>query len=130
MKSTKIIYWATTGLFSLMIFGSAMGYLFAPQMAEAFAKLGFPQYFRIELAIFKILGVVGLLLPAAKGRVKEWTYAGFGIVIISALVAHIATGDGPAIWVSTLISGAILVTSYLNYHKLQAASPVKTLVTA
>lgn len=123
MKKTNWIYWITTGLFSAMMLGSAIAYLTAPAMAERFAQLGFPDYFRIELAIFKLLGVAALVLPMVRGNYKEWAYAGFGIVVISALIAHIAVGDGPETWGFTLVSLGILAASYWAWHKLH---PVAT----
>ena len=66
-------------------------------MAEAFTHLGFPAYFRVELAWAKLLGVVLLLAPVP-ARLKEWAYAGFAINLVSALIAHLAVGDGPEAW--------------------------------
>ena len=66
-------------------------------MAEAFTNLGFPAYFRVELAWAKLLGVVLLLAPVP-ARLKEWAYAGFAITLGSALIAHFAVGDGPEAW--------------------------------
>jgi hypothetical protein len=66
-------------------------------VAEAFTNLGFPDYFRVELAWAKLLGVVLLLAPVP-ARLKEWAYAGFAITIGSALIAHFAVGDGPEAW--------------------------------
>jgi DoxX-like family len=40
-------------------------------VAEAFTQLGFPDYFRVELAWAKLLGVVLLLAPVP-ARLKEW----------------------------------------------------------
>ena len=68
-----------------------------PQVAEAFAHLGFPDYFRVELSLAKLLGVALLLAPVP-ARLKEWAYAGFAIDLASALIAHAAVGDGPDAW--------------------------------
>ena len=63
MKTTKIIYWATTALLALMMTFSAYSYLTQAEMKQGFEHLGFPDYFRVELAIAKVLGVVALLAP-------------------------------------------------------------------
>jgi hypothetical protein len=55
---------------------TAYAQLRVPQLAEAFTQLGFPAYFRVELAWAKLLGVVVLLAPVP-ARLKEWAYAGF-----------------------------------------------------
>src|SRR6185295_2119156 len=96
-KATTIAYWIVTGLFCLQIAFTAYAQLRLPQVAEAFTHFGFPGYFRVELAYAKLLGVVLLLAPVP-ARLKEWAYAGFAITLGSALIAHLAVGDGPEAW--------------------------------
>ena len=55
---------------------------------EGIRHLGYPDYFRIELVIFKVIGALVLILPMAPARLKEWAYAGFGITMISAFISH------------------------------------------
>ncbi len=74
MKATRISYWILTGIVSLMMTYSGYAYLSDPKIAQAFIHLGYPGYFRVELGIAKLIGVVLLLLPVPP-RVKEWTYA-------------------------------------------------------
>jgi hypothetical protein len=93
-----------------------------PQVAEAFTHLGFPAYFRVELSWAKLLGVVLLLAPAP-ARLKEWAYAGFAIDLVSAVIAHLAVGDGPEAWGSAAATGVLWVLSYLLWRRLQAAPP-------
>jgi len=45
---------------------------------EASTRLGFTDYFRVELAWAKLLGAVLLLAPVP-ARLKEWAYAAFAI---------------------------------------------------
>ena len=75
-KAVPIVYWIVTGLFCLQMSFTAYAQLRLPQVAEAFAHLGFPAYFRVELSWAKLLGVVLLLAPVP-ARLKEWAYAGF-----------------------------------------------------
>ena len=63
-------------------------------VAEAFAHLGFPTIAR-GASCAKLLGLVLLLAPVP-ARLKEWAYAGFAIDLGSAVIAHLAVGDGPA----------------------------------
>lgn len=129
-KVVKATYWATTGVFSVMMVTSAVMYLTAPMMDETFKHLGLPAYFRIELAIFKIAGVAALLLPTAP-QLKEWAYAGFFITLVSATTAHLSSGDGLDRVMSPVIVGLLLLGSYLAFHqrqneKGQRASPERS----
>jgi uncharacterized membrane protein YphA (DoxX/SURF4 family) len=116
MKATKIFYWITTVLVSLMMLFSAYSYLTNPQMAAAFKHLGYPDYFRIELAIAKLIGVILLIVPFA-GRLKEWVYAGFTIVFISAFISHSSSGDPVFMRAMPVIALLFLAVSYFTYHK-------------
>lgn len=116
MKRHKIIYWTSTSL--MLITGAlvALMYFSNPNIIEAFEHLGFPPYFRIELAIFKIIGALVIILPMISIRIKEWAYAGFGITFISAIVAHGAV-EGMANAMTPLIPLALLVVSNIYLHK-------------
>ena len=118
MRSTKIIYWTTTGLISAMMLMSGAMYVTSPEVKEGFVHMGFPDYFRVELAIAKLLGAAVLILPFIQGRIKEWAYAGFMITFVSAVIAHISSGDPVAKWMGPIIAMALLITSYLAYNKL------------
>lgn len=111
-KAGRIAFYISTGLFSAMMAFSAFAYLTQPMMAQAFTHLGFPPYFRVELAIAKVLGIAALLAPVPP-RVKEWAYAGFGITLISAVVAHSST-DGPATAIAPVVAFVLLAASYLT----------------
>jgi hypothetical protein len=116
----KITYWITTAIVALMMTYSAYAYLTQPAMAAGFHHLGFPGYFRIELAIAKIAGVVVLLAPVS-ARLKEWAYAGFSFTFISAFIAHTASGDPVSARVMPLVLFALLVVSYITYYKQHKA---------
>jgi hypothetical protein len=81
-------------------------------------RLGFPDYFCVELALAKFLGVAALLAPVP-ARLKEWTYAGFTILLGSADVAHLASGEplGTVTGVAVLLG--VLASSCLLYHRRQ-----------
>lgn len=119
MKKDKIIYWSITGVFSLFMLFSAYSYLTAPEMRSAFEHLGFPAYFRVELAVAKILGVLILLIPFASHDFKLVAYAGFALNLVSAAIAHGATADPAQAVIMPLIFLGVLAASYLYYHKVQ-----------
>jgi uncharacterized membrane protein YphA (DoxX/SURF4 family) len=115
-KRNKIIYWiATLWLASGMLASGILQLLkmkaegsVSPPGAEGIARMGYPLYFLTILGIWKILGVVALLVPKFP-LVKEWAYAGFFFVMSGALFSHIALGDSlkeifPSLLLLTLIS--------------------------
>lgn len=85
---------------------------------EGIRQLGYPDYFRIMLTVFKVIGAIVLILPIVPARIKEWAYAGFGIAFISAAVSHtVVDGVGFRTFFPVIIL-AILVVSYISYQKL------------
>src|SRR5438105_6638109 len=91
VKAKTMVYWIVTALFCLQMTFTAYAQLRLPQVAAAFAHLGFPNYFRVELSLAKLVGVVLLLAPVPP-RLKEWAYAGFAFDLGSAIIAHVAVG--------------------------------------
>jgi len=122
-RGIVIGFWIATALFCLQIGFTAYAQLRLPVVAEAFAHLGFPDYFRVELAWAKLLGVVVLLAPVA-ARLKEWAYAGFAITLVSALVAHFSVGDGPEAWGWAAGSSVLWGLSYFFWWRVQAAAAI------
>jgi uncharacterized membrane protein len=117
MKSTKTIYWVITGLLAAAMLMNAYLYFTDPKMAAAFKHLGFPDFFRVELAIAKLIGVIVLLVPVFSGKIKEWAYAGFGITFISAALAHYLAKDPATNIVKPLIFLIVLIISNIYYSK-------------
>lgn len=121
MKTTKITYWVSTAFIALMLAFSTFAYLTDPAIKAGFSHLGFPDYFRIELGIAKLLGAIVILAPI-HGRIKEWAYAGVSISFISAFIAHTSSGDPVSAAVTPLVMFGILMLSYFTYHKMRTAS--------
>ena len=118
-KAVVVAFWTVTALFCLQIGFTAYAQLSLPQVSEAFTHLGFPGYFRIELALAKLLGVVLLLAPVP-ARLKEWAYAGFAITLGSALIAHLSVGDGPEAWGFAAGTSVLWGLSYFFWRRLEA----------
>jgi hypothetical protein len=117
-KKNKIIFWTTISIFSLIMLLSAWSYFINPLMKEAFKHFGFPDYFRVELAIAKIIGVIALLIPAVPLKIKEWAYCGFGITLISATIAHFCSGDKIMALINPLSFLVLLIISNIYSHKI------------
>ena len=122
MKASKGLvasFWIFTALFCLEMSFTAY-YELLPQGAEAFTRLGFPaSYFRVELSLAKVAGVVALIIPMVPARLKEWAYAGFAINLISALITHLSLGQGPQSWSPSAITSVLWGFSYFFWRRLQ-----------
>jgi uncharacterized membrane protein YphA (DoxX/SURF4 family) len=99
-KRNKIIYWVSTLWLCLGMISTGIVQLLrmqaegavAPPGVEGIVHLGYPVYFLTILGVWKILGVIALLIPGFP-LLKEWAYAGFFFIMSGALFSHIATGD-------------------------------------
>jgi uncharacterized membrane protein YphA (DoxX/SURF4 family) len=118
MKSTKIIFWVTTGL--IFLFEGIMPAFFSQseESKAAFQHLGYPAYFNIILSVFKVLGALALIIPKVPWRIKEWAYAGFAIDFICACISYLVVDGIGMFAMIPLIALAILIVSYIYYHKL------------
>lgn len=116
MKKNNIIYWTATILMLLSGASTAPMYFTNPMFIETFHHLGFPDYFRMELGILKIIGAIVLLLPTIPAKFKEWAYVGFTIAFISALIAHVVV-DKTAGAIFPILPLTFLVVSYIYFHK-------------
>ncbi|WP_018629856.1 DoxX family protein [Niabella aurantiaca] len=126
MKKTKILYWTFTGLIVLLD-GVMPALTSHTELAkQGISHLGYPDYFRILLAIFKVSGAIILALPFFKGRIKEWAYAGFTFNFICAAVSHAAVDGFNGQTLFPLIVLVLLGASYHYYHKLRKASVSQT----
>jgi hypothetical protein len=119
MKKAKIIFWTTTIL--IFLFEGVMPALTSQsEMAkEGIRHLGYPEYFGNALVVFKVLGVLALVIPQAPNRVKEWAYAGFAFDFIFASISHFAVDGIDFQGFFPLIILAILMTSYIYHHKIE-----------
>ena len=118
MNKNKIIYWTTTGIISAMMVFSAYGYFSNPDMKAAFVHLGFPDYFRIELGVLKVLGALALILPMVPNKIKSFAYFGFALTFVSAFIAHTASGDPIAVAAAPIVFLVILGISYYYQDKI------------
>lgn len=123
MKSTKIIYWVSTTLIVLFE-GLIPALTFNSDVAKAGTRhLGYPDYFREWFTLFKVLGAILLILPQVSRRLKEWAYAGFTFDFLFAFISIAAVdGLGNGLTYFPLIVLAVLMVSYVCYHRLQSVT--------
>ena len=123
MSKSKWMYWISTSLVAAVMLWSAINFSINPAMREAFAHLGLPNWFRVELSIAKVLGVLALLLPITPRTLREAAYAGFALTIVSAVTAHGASGDGALRSLEPLVFLALLAVSYVCGHEHASWTP-------
>ena len=102
-KRNKIIYWIATAWLALGMLSTGLVQLLkTEEEVYMITGLGYPVYFLTILGVWKILGVVAVLIPKFP-LLKEWAYAGFFIAMSGAIVSHLINGDesreifGPAL---------------------------------
>jgi hypothetical protein len=118
MKKEKIIFWTATIIIAL--FEGVMPALTSQtELAkEGIRHLGYPEYFGNALVVFKVLGVLALVIPQIPKRVKEWAYAGFAFDFIFASISHGAVDGMNVQTIFPMFVLGILAVSYIYYHKL------------
>jgi len=92
-KRNKIIYWIATIWLSLgMLSTGIVQLLKTEEEVDMMTRLGYPGYILTIIGVWKILGVVAVLIPKFP-LLKEWAYAGFFIAMSGAVVSHLISGD-------------------------------------
>lgn len=92
-KRNKIIYWIATGWLALGM--TSTGIVQLIKMEEEvlnFTNLGYPLYLMTLLGVWKLLGVIAILVPKLP-LLKEWAYTGFFFAMSGAIISHLAIGD-------------------------------------
>ena len=93
-KRNKIIYWISTLWLSLGMVSTGIVQLFHIKgEVEFILALGYPAFFLTLLGIWKILGVIAVLIPKYP-ILKEWAYGGFFFSMTGAVYSHIVNGHG------------------------------------
>lgn len=125
MKKNKILFWIATGI--IFIFeGVLPAFTSQTEFAkEGIRHLGYPEYFGLLLAVFKVSGALVLIIPRIPRRIKEWAYAGFTFNFISAMVSNWVVDGFGINAVLPVIFLLILFISYTNYHKLAYPGEIK-----
>jgi hypothetical protein len=91
MKKVRIIiYWVSTIWLSVgMLSNGIIQLLKVENEVIRISNMGYPEYMLHILGVWKILGVLAILLPRFT-LIKEWAYAGFFFLMSSAFASHLA----------------------------------------
>ncbi len=114
-RTQKILYWVATIWLSLgMASSAAVQLMRIPEGVESVTHLGFPEYLLTILGVWKILGIVVLLVPGLP-VLKEWAYAGFFFVASGAMTSHLIMRDPfGEVFPSVLLLVLTVVSWYLR----------------
>lgn len=125
-KRNQIIYWVATVWLAVAMVASGIQQIFTlGGFVEIMENLGFPTYFSVILGIWKIAGIIAILVPKFP-LLKEWAYAGFFFIMSGGIVSHIAVGDQA---MELFAPGFLLILTVLSWYfrptdrKLSIAKP-------
>ncbi|KFE97962.1 hypothetical protein IX39_16265 [Chryseobacterium formosense] len=111
-KRNKIIYWILTLFLSVgMLAGGIQQMLQIGGYNEIITKLHYPLYLLTILGVWKILGVIAILIPKFP-LLKEWAYAGFFFAMSGAVISHLAVGQNFTETIPALILLTVTVLSW------------------
>lgn len=112
-KRNLILYWIATLWLSLGMASTGIVQLLKQQdQVKPILNMGYPSYFLTILGIWKLLGVVAVLVPKFP-RIKEWAYAGFFFTTTGAILSHIATGHPVSEMLPALL---LLILTMLSWY--------------
>ncbi|HMQ49237.1 MAG TPA: DoxX family protein [Saprospiraceae bacterium] len=111
-RKNKIIYWVATIWLSLGMVSTAIVQLIGvEEEMDNFIKLGYPLYLMTIIGLWKLLGVIAILIPKFS-LLKEWAYAGFFFAMSGAALSHLVIGDEAAALFGPLLLLVLTVVSW------------------
>lgn len=112
-KRNKIIYWVSTLWLALGMLSTGIVQLIQlKEEVDMMKHLGYPLYILTILGVWKIAGVVAILIPKFS-LLKEWAYAGFFFAMSGAVCSHIARGDGAKDFFGPIL---LLILTFVSWY--------------
>jgi uncharacterized membrane protein YphA (DoxX/SURF4 family) len=112
-KAEKIIYWIATIWLSLGMLSTGIVQLMKmKEEVDMIEHLGYPLYFLTILGVWKILGIIAVLIPKFP-LLKEWAYAGFFFAMTGAVFSHSALGDDAKEYFGPVL---LLILTLVSWH--------------
>lgn len=121
-KWAKIVFWISTIALALFILPGI--FFMNSEMAKQWmAHVWLTDAIRLQQLLWPAapLAILIILIPGVWNRLKEWAYVWLGLIYIGAFWAHLQLGDPIAATIMPLITFAVLLTSYLAWHKILKA---------
>ena len=123
-KTKKIVYWiATVWLCLGMTSAGIIQILQVKEETEMMTRLGYPLYILTLLGVWKLLGVIAMLMPKFP-LVKEWAYAGFFFTVTGALYSHFAVSDVPQEFFGPSLLLVLTAVSWYTRPESKKINPV------
>jgi len=92
-RGKLIAYWTVTFLLAATVMLSGIGQLMQyGGNLELVTNLGYPIYVLTILGMWKVLGVIALVMPGFP-RLKEWVHAGIFFLMTGAALSHMFAND-------------------------------------
>lgn len=111
-KRNKIIYWIVTIWLALGMVSTAIVQLMrSEEEVDMMTRLGYPIYFLMIIGVWKMLGVIAILIPKFP-LLKEWTYAGFFFLMSGAVISHLVIGDAAKELIGPMLLIVLTVVSW------------------
>lgn len=109
--------WTLTGIVSALFLLSAVPKFMMPGWVGRFAAWGYPEWFLYVIALFEVLGAIGLLVP------RLASYAGLGLVVImfGAIYTHLTHDEG-ILWNLAYIASLLTIAHFRWPRRLGSAA--------
>jgi uncharacterized membrane protein YphA (DoxX/SURF4 family) len=109
-----IALWTASGLLALLyLFSGAMKFL-SPDAVEGFAKMGYPDWFRVLIGLGEIGGGLLLLVP----RLAALGAAGLAIIMAGAAYTHFKAGEVPQGFIPLVLLVVLVLIAYARWPRL------------
>ncbi|MBA2937325.1 DoxX family protein [Paenibacillus sp. CGMCC 1.16610] len=88
-----VAYWTVTIILAFSITLSGIGQLMRyGGNVDLVTSIGFPLYITYILGVWKLLGVIAIVIPGFP-RLKEWAYSGIFFLMTGAAISHAFVND-------------------------------------
>ncbi|WP_426278493.1 DoxX family protein [Chryseobacterium sp. S-02] len=117
-KTEKVIFWSGAIFMSLWFGASGFFELTKnPVVWDITQQLGYPPHFIYILGVFKLSGIIVLLLPNRLLKLKEWVFAGMFFDIIFAFFSKVAVLGFPAT-IDAIVAFTVLSVTYFMFRRI------------